>query len=132
MRRGKADVTDAFSWLELYQKADGAASAAGLRSTALTRTSAGDAAAGTSGGSAGWRRLRNATTTATAAAISSAVPKITITSLFILRFSAVLLPYHHDGITSVPYPANAPAVACINPERIRQVRRRSRKKFHDA
>jgi len=43
-----------------------------FRSTALTRTSAGDAATGTSGGGAGCWRLRKATTTATAAANSSA------------------------------------------------------------
>jgi hypothetical protein len=74
-------VTDAFSWLELYQKISlrgkrgGRDTAAGLRSTALTRTSAGVSATGTSGGSAGWRRLSDATTTATTAAISNTVPQ---------------------------------------------------------
>ncbi len=74
-----------------------------FRSTALTRTSAGDAATGTSGGGAGCWRLRKATTTATAAASSSVVPPIITTRTSISAcFFATLLPYHPNPIIRCP------------------------------
>ena len=69
--------------------------ASAFRSTAFTPTSTTGTATGASGGGAGCWRLRKATTTATAAAISSTAPQtVTIFGLFIV--------YHTIPIISAP------------------------------